>query len=272
MAVELYGEELNMTRSVDLFCGKMGDMPVYEGGMIWHFDSHFAEPRYWVREMDVRDQFKQKRSKRIDARPDWKSLVNDYESYRIAIRKIASNTNERTLVSTLIPKYALAGNSLTVHFPFFHEATTANEVRFSGAELLFLSAILNSFVLDYFLRSKMTTNLNLFYLYQLPIPRFSDSLVQRAARLICTTPDFDELAKEVGLTTLPPGGRREQYGATDPAERARLRAELDGLVAHLYGLTEAEFAHILTTFPLVAEPVKIAALNAYRDVARGLVK
>jgi len=28
----------------------------------------------------------------------------------------------------------------------------------------------------------------------------------------------------------------------------------------------------LTTFPLVPEPVKIAALNAYRDVERGLIK
>lgn len=35
--------------------------------------------------------------------------------------------------------------------------------------------------------------------------------------------------------------------------------------------TEAEFAHILTTFPLVADPVKVAALNAYCDVERGLV-
>ena len=51
-----------------------------------------------------------------------------------------------------------------------------------------------------------------------------------------------------------------------------MRAELDGLIAHLYSLTEAEFAHILDTFPLVAEPIKIAALNAYRDVERGLVK
>jgi hypothetical protein len=36
----------------------------------------------------------------------------------------------------------------------------------------------------------------------------------------------------------------------------------------LYGLTETEFAHILTTFPLVAEAVKVAALNAYRDVKK----
>lgn len=39
-----------------------------------------------------------------------------------------------------------------------------------------------------------------------------------------------------------------------------------------YGFIEAEFAHILTTHPLVAEPVKVAALNAYRDVKRGVVK
>ena len=63
-----------------------------------------------------------------------------------------------------------------------------------------------------------------------------------------------------------------QNGATDPAERARLRAELDGLVAHLYGLSEAEFTHILGTFPLVPEPTKLAALNAWRDVERGLIQ
>ena len=52
-------------------------------------------------------------------------------------------------------------------------------------------------------------------------------------------------------------------------ERTRLRAKLDGLIAHFYGLTVFEFAHILTTFPLVAEAVKVAALTAYRDMKRG---
>jgi len=61
------------------------------------------------------------------------------------------------------------------------------------------------------------------------------------------------------------------YGATDPAERAQIRAELDGLIAHLYGLTEAEFVHILATFPLVPAVVKVDAHNAYRRVANGLV-
>jgi hypothetical protein len=48
-------------------------------------------------------------------------------------------------------------------------------------------------------------------------------------------------------------------------------AELDGLVAHLYGLTEEEFVHILGAFPLVDDATKSAARNAYRDVERGLI-
>jgi hypothetical protein len=51
-----------------------------------------------------------------------------------------------------------------------------------------------------------------------------------------------------------------------------LRAELDALIAHLYGLSENDLIHILSTFPLVAESTKIAVQNAYRDVARGVVK
>ena len=117
----------------------------------------------------------------------------------------------------------------------------------------------------------MTSNLNLFILYQLPVPRLTEKdprfkpIVDRAARLICTTPEFDELASEVGLGS-------HKNGITDPAERAKLRSELDGLVAHLYGVTREEFQHILSTFPIVAQEVKDAALRAYDDVAKGKIK
>ncbi len=124
-----------------------------------------------------------------------------------------------------------------------------------------------------------------FFVYNTPAPRLSAhdthsaAIAQRAARLICTTPEFDDLAKAVGLhkpsnveTQEDKGTALAQcYGTTDPAERAKLRAELDGLVAHLYGLSETEFAHILGTFPLVADPIKQAALRAYRDVESGLM-
>ncbi|MEO8494602.1 MAG: hypothetical protein ABI614_06005 [Planctomycetota bacterium] len=47
---------------------------------------------------------------------------------------------------------------------------------------------------------------------------------------------------------------------------------MDGLIAHLYALTEAEFARVLSTFPLVPDPVKIAARNAYRNAEQGLIR
>ena len=126
-------------------------------------------------------------------------------------------------------------------------------------------------LLTLLIRMKVTTTLNFFYVYQLPIPRLRRndrifcSILERAAQLICTTPEFDDLAKEVGL-------KSHKEGVTEATGRAELRAELDGLIAHLYGLTEEEFAHILSTFPLVPDPVKVAAQNAYRDVERGLIK
>jgi hypothetical protein len=40
-------------------------------------------------------------------------------------------------------------------------------------------------------------------------------------------------------------------------------AELQALVAKLYGLSPQEFAHILGTFPLIPLPVRDAALAAF---------
>jgi hypothetical protein len=47
--------------------------------------------------------------------------------------------------------------------------------------------------------------------------------------------------------------------------RARLRAEINAQVTHLYALTAPEFTHLLSTFPLVPAPVKSAALAAFRE-------
>ena len=112
--------------------------------------------------------------------------------------------------------------------------------------------MLNSFVLDFVIRYKISTTLNMFYLYQLPLPRLNpgdpyfDAIVPRAARLTCTRAEFADLWREVMGSDW-----NEASGATDPAERQRLRDEIDALVAHLYGLSRDEFDHILGTFPLV---------------------
>lgn len=266
--LELYGEEINMTRSADSFLTRPAKMTLYEGGMIWHFTNQFSQARYWIKETDVKEDFLSKRVKRIAGlftQP--KDLKNDYETYRLAIRKIASNTNERTLITTIIPKYALAGNSLTVNFPFEHHYKNYNKLTFTNAELFLLTSILNSYVVDFILRSRVTTNLNLFYLYQLPVPRLSvkdrwyKSIIGRAARLICTTDEFAELWEEVMKSKWS-----EKVAAIDEMERNKLRAELDGIIGHIYGLTEEEFTYILSTFPIVPQPQKLAALDYYKSL------
>ena len=85
-------------------------------------------------------------------------------------------------------------------------------------------AFMNSFVLDYYLRQQVSANLTMFFIYQCPVPWLGKKdeafapIASRAARLICTTPEFDDLAKSVGL-------QGHQDGAIDPTERAKLRAE-----------------------------------------------
>ncbi|MDK2409761.1 Eco57I restriction-modification methylase domain-containing protein [Aphanizomenon sp. PH219] len=238
--------EFNMTDDAYLFNNEPGNgrLPLYEGKIIWNFTHLLAEIRYWIDE-------KQARKVLLGKTPD-KYQNLGYQKYRLAYRSIASNTNERTLITTIIPP-CFTGNSLNISENLDHK------------NQLFCVSILSSFTVDWLLRQKVTTNINMFYIYQLPVPRLTEKdayfqeIVERAAKLICTTPEYDELAKEVGLGS-------HKNGVTEERERGKIRAELDGIIAHLYGLTECEFSHILSTFPIVAETVKDAALKAYRDL------
>ncbi|MGK7873812.1 MAG: DNA methyltransferase [Xenococcaceae cyanobacterium] len=244
--------EFNITDDAFLFHQeqKQKALPVYEGKIIHQFTHQYNIPRYWVDEQEGRQAILKKQKDNCQ--------ILGYQKYRLAYRLIASNTNERSLICTIIPP-GFIGNYLNF------------SKSIEGNNQLICVSILNSFVVDWLLRQKVTTNINMFYIYQLTVPRliegepYFDEIVERAAKLICTTPEFDDLAAEVGLGS-------HKNGVTDESDRAKLRAELDGMIAHLYGLTETEFQHILSTFPIVPEPVKIAALNAYRDVTKGLIK
>jgi hypothetical protein len=247
------GNEMHMTNDSPLFQTAPGDgrLPLYEGKMIHQFETAKAAPRYWV-------DAAQGRAALLGRTTDTGQTM-PYQRYRFAYRAIARNTDSRTLIASVLPKDSFYGHSLNAAREPVDEAVH-----------LYLLGVLNGLAFDYILRQMVSANLTMFFIYQCPVPRLDKSdaqfrgIVHRAARLICTTPEFDDLAKTVGL-------KSHQDGATDPTERARLRAELDGLVAHLYGLSEEEFTHILGTFPLVAQPVKVAAQNAYRDVERGLI-
>jgi len=238
--------EFHMTGDSALFRTSPKRLELFEGKMIHQFDHRFGEPRYWVDE-------KAGRAALLGRDADRGQILN-YQRYRICHRSIASNTNQRTMIAAVLPRNAFYGHSLNATYGI------------EGSPLLFATAVLNSFIFDFSLRQRVSQNLTMFYIYQIPVPRLTSAdrgfgpIVQRAARLICTTAEFDDLANEVGL-------KSHKGGAADPAERARLRAELDGMIAHLYGLTEEEFTHILSTFPIVEQSVKDAALDAYREFA-----
>ena len=255
-----FTQEFNMTSDSHLFhtAPAPGRLPLYEGKMIHQFTHRWGEPKYWLDEREAR--------RALLGRVEDTGQELDYQSYRLGFRDIASNTNERTAIMAMLPRNVFCNHTI----PYVRVAGIPTAPFDCSAALQF-AAVFDSFVFDYLVRQRVTAHLTFFFLDQLPVPRLTAAdaafgpIVERAARLICTTPEFDALAREVGL-------RSHKQGATDPAERARLRAELDGLIAHLYGLTYDEFAYILTTFPLVPQEVKTAALQAWREVEKGTVR
>jgi hypothetical protein len=249
--------EFNMTNDSHLFhqAPAPGRLPLYEGKMIHQFTHQWGKPKYWIDEAEARAALIGKKGKDTGQKLD-------YQSYRLGFRDVAANTNERTMIMTMLPPNVFCNHKLPTGV--IKQSGTLDYL----AEL-YVCALMNSFLLDFQFRQRVTTNLTFFIVYQIPFPRlkagdpYFAALASRAARLVCTTPEYDDLARAVNL----PAGA----GVTEAVERATLRAEIDGLVAHLYGLTEAEFVHVLAAFPIVPEPVKVAAQNAYRDVARGAI-
>ena len=242
--------EFHMTNDSHLFktSSASGRFPLYEGKMIQQFDHLYSQPRYWVSEQEGRAA--------LIGRDIDEGQILDFQTYRLGFRAIARTSDTRTIIVGPIPKNVFCGNSILT-------CSSKNTPRLSATELVLVQGILNSLVVDFYTRQMVSANINMFYIYQLPVPRLIKGdpafapIVDRAARLICTTPEFDDLAAEIGLGS-------HANGVTAPAQRAQLRAELDGLIAHVYGLTGEEFTHILSTFPLVDDEVKEAALAEYR--------
>jgi len=256
-------------------------LPLYEGKMIWFFDSQWGENRYWLKEDRVTDY-----------------LGYGKPNYRLGYRAVSASTNERTLVATIIPR-TYHGNSIVT--------IRCEKIEF----LLCLTAVLTSFCADYILRQKVTTNVNMHFMRTMPIPRIVNggysaqisSLIGKVARLTCTVPEFadlwslvfsidwknpdswypnekyergpseeqeirDRLAEQA--RSLTPRWKREcgvhdrLPDRRDTGDRAQLRAEIDAYVAHLYGLNRDDFAYVLDTFPVLKKK-ELQAFGEFRS-------
>jgi hypothetical protein len=152
----------------------------------------------------------------------------------IAYRNVSDSRNERTFVSTIIPRCGV-GNSATV-------LTISEKFIAKTACLL---ANMNSLVFDYAVRQKVPAmNVNVFVVDQFPIlapGQFSEADVafinSRVIELVFTSNQMTPFANDLGFTCGPYGWNEDR--------RAQLRAELDAWYALAYGLSRDELRYIL---------------------------
>jgi hypothetical protein len=196
-------------------------------------------PRYWVSEDDFDDV-----TDSIEWDEDWVFSFRD-------IARVTSDS--RTAMGTICPYY-----------PF---GNTAPILTFSGDDLerraLLFTSLYTSFVFDYALRQSMGgTHVNLYILKQLPMPdpeeldeyhvhkengvrSASSFLEKRALRLVWTSHSLDPLGSAISYQDSPTIWKGE--------ERRTMRAEIDAVIAHIYGLSREEFEHILSSFSILAD-------------------
>lgn len=160
---------------------------------------------------------------------------------RLGFCNVTGATNERSFLGTLIPSLCLCGHGVP---------TLSTTV---GQSIIEATAILNSMMADAVLRLRVSTNLTMNFLTCLAVPAFPTEehimarMRQLTLRLTCTTPELAEYWNAVFSDQPWTYASAER----EPWKRAELRAEIDAIVAELYGLSVPEYARILTGFPLL---------------------
>ena len=222
-----------------------GFWPVYKGSSydLWQPDRGeyyaWADPKIvlpWLQGKRLRASKKAKDSihKEFSRKyiEDKKTLAPHHP--RIAFRLITRATDSRTMRVALTPPKAFhANSSQVVMMP-----------RGDKKDEAFLLGVLSSIPLDWYARRFVEVNFNFFLFNPLPIPRPERNnplwkrVVELAGRLACPDERFKDWAQAVGT----------EYGALDSADKEDKIHELDAVVAHLYGLTEAQLTHIFETF------------------------
>lgn len=253
-----YQAELHMGNDRDrLSEGEVG-LPVYEGRMIDQFDhrakkylsghgnnSRWEETPFGHVEKGVHPQWRVHES-------DLPSKVRDrVKTYRVGFGDVANPRNERTLVACLIPPGSICGHTVPT-FTF--------EGNASWRYFAFL-AVANSFAIDFVARQRLTSiHMTYTVLDGLPVARLDEGhalvrgLVERAARLTCTSPDMSDAWNALADSGwVVPTSDQTRQALVDERDRARIRAEVDVLVARdLYGLSLSQMSVMLDTFEVLA--------------------
>ena len=184
----------------------------------------------------------------------------------LGFKEITAPTNVRTFIASLLPTVGF-GNKVPILKP---EAG-------SRAEWL-LAANFNAIILDFVARQKVQgQTLNLFIVEQLPIVpadsyeavRFGSKTAEKIVReavleLTYTAHDMEPFARDMGY--VDKAGKVKPPFAWDEPRRLHLRAKLDALFFHLYGVTDRDdIRYIYSTFPIVERKEKASYGGVYRS-------
>lgn len=249
-------------------------LPLYQGRMIHQFDhransvrfnpesthnpylseevteAQHADPaflpqtQYWVPSREVEDGLPQSRG------------------YALGFRDITRSTDTRTVISSIVP-WAGYGNTVPLLVEESglltdgaNQSVLQGEYAFWPIIQALLLANLNTMCVDFVVRQKAQgTHLNWYIVEQLPVIAPADydrpfgdktahELVRdHVLRLTYTAHDMAPFARDLGYNGLP--------FVWNEGERRHLRARLDALYFHLYGLGREDAEHVLSAFPIV---------------------
>lgn len=183
----------------------------------------------------------------------------------LGFKEITAPTNVRTFISALLPTVGF-GNKVPILKP-----------ETEGRTEWLLAANFNVTIFDFSTRQKIQgQTLNLFIVEQLPVippnrydtvnfgPKTAKEIVREAVlELTYTAHDMAPFARDMGYV--------DEEGAVKPPfpwdeeRRLHLRAKLDAVFFHLYGVTKRDdIRYIYSTFPIV-ERQETEAYGAYRS-------
>ena len=190
-------------------------------------------------------------------------------AYLLTFKDVTAPTNVRSMIAALIPGFG-TGNTLPVVSIGERDGQTAAEAA------LFL-ANSNAIPFDYVARQKIQgQHLNWFILEQLPVvppgrfqtvrfgPKTAGEIVREAVlELTYTAHDMAPFARD--LDYVDELGNAKPPFVWDEERRLRLRAKLDAVFFHLYGVTDRDdVRYIYSTFPIVERQEK-ATYGRYRS-------
>lgn len=203
-------------------------------------------PRYWVLE-------------------DGLGISRDYS---LAFNDICNTNNQRSLISAIVPR-AGYGNKLPILQP-------VDDLK--ADELSLILANFCSIACDFAARQKIQSrNLNKYILEQLPvIPRerfkecrfgaksAAEVIREAVLELTYTAHDMAPFARDMGH--VDETGTVKPPFTWDKERRLVLRAKLDAVFFHLYGITDRDdIRYIYSTFPIVEREEKAAYGGKYRS-------